>query len=192
MSLDIGLFRLINDLAGRSALFDSVARLFVNDYFVTTTLALLLLVLWFAPGAPARRRRHQRTFFETALSVFIANIVLKGINLLYFRPRPFMRLDVTLCFYKPSDSSWPSNPATFAFAFATAVYVKHHRIGAVMYGLATIFVLSRVYCGIHYPLDIVTGALLGSLTAAVVSRSSDCVNPIWDWLIGVGRRLYLA
>jgi undecaprenyl-diphosphatase len=190
---DTALFRLVNGLAGRSEFADSIARLFVNEYFVTTTLAVLLLVLWFTPDEPARRLKHQRAFFNTAVSVLLANFILKIINLLYFRPRPFTTLDdVTLCFYKPWDSSFPSNPATFAFAFATAVYLTHRRVGLVMYGLATLFVLSRVYCGVHYPLDVIAGALLGSVTAWVVVRGGSVLNPIWDRLIGVGRRLYLA
>lgn len=192
MSLDVGLFYLINDLAGRSEILDAVARLFVNDYFVTTTLALLLLVLWFAPGEPARRALRQRTLFHTALAVLLSNVVLKLMNLLYFRPRPFDTLDATRCFYKPTDSSFPSNPATVGFAMATAVYLHHRRAGLVTYGLATMFALSRVYCGVHYPLDILIGALLGSASAAVVVRRSGFLDPVWSWLVGVGRRLHLA
>ena len=192
MSLDVRLFYLINDLAGRSAVLDSVARLVVNEYFVTTTLALILLVLWFAPGEPATRALYQRMFFQTGVAVLLSNVLLKAINLLYFRPRPFATLEVARCFYKPWDSSFPSNPATVGFAMATAVYLHHQRAGLVMYGLATLFALSRVYCGVHYPSDIVAGALLGSLTAIVVVRKGGFLDPIWDWLIWVGRRLYLA
>lgn len=192
MSLDVTLFYLINNLAGRSEVLDTIARLFVNDYFVTTTLALIMLVLWFAPGGPVKRARYQRAFFRTALTVFMSNVALKIFNLLYFRPRPFTTLDVTRCFYKPTDSSLPSNPATVGFAMATAVYLHHRQAGLAMYGLATLFALSRVYCGVHYPLDVITGALLGGGTAVVVVHISGFLDPLWDWLIGVGRRLYLA
>lgn len=192
MSPDITLFYLINDLAGRSPFLDTAARLVVNEYFVPTTLALILLVLWFAPEEPARRAVHQRMLFRTALGVLLANVVLKAMNLFFFRPRPFTTLDVARCFYEPWDSSFPSNPATVGFAMATAVYLYHRRAGLVMYGLATLFALSRVYCGVHYPSDIVAGALLGSLSAIIVVRKGGFLDPIWDWLIGVGRRLHLA
>ncbi|MFQ5854078.1 MAG: phosphatase PAP2 family protein [Anaerolineae bacterium] len=192
MSLDVTLFYLINGLAGRSKILDAVARLFVNEYFVPTTMALIVLVLWFAPNEPARRALHQRMFFQTALAVLLSNTALKGVNLLYFRPRPFATLDVTRCFYEPWDSSFPSNPATVGFAVATAVYLHHRQAGLVMYGLAAAFALSRVYCGVHYPLDIVAGALLGSVSAVIVVRQTGFLDPFWDWLIGVGRRLHLA
>ncbi|MFQ5595047.1 MAG: phosphatase PAP2 family protein [Anaerolineae bacterium] len=192
MSLDVRLFYLVNNLAGRNEFLDAAARLFVNDYFVLTTLALILLVLWFAPGEPAVRARYQQMFFRIGLAVLVANVVLTGMNLLYFRPRPFVALDVVRCFYKPSDSSFPSNPATVGFAVATAAYFHHRLAGLVMFGLATLFALSRVYCGVHYPSDILAGALLGSLTAIAVVRWGGFLDPIWDWLIGVGRRLHLA
>jgi undecaprenyl-diphosphatase len=192
MSLDVRLLYLLNDLVGRSELLDAAARLVVNEYFVPTTLALILLILWFAPGKPARRERYQLMFCRTTFAVLLANVVLKGMNLLYFRPRPFDTLDVTRCFYKPWDSSFPSNPATVGFAMATAVYLHHRQAGLVMYGLAALFALSRVYCGVHYPSDILAGALLGSLTAIAVVRWGGFLDPIWDGLIGVGRRLHLA
>ncbi len=192
MSLDIRLFYLLNNLEGRSEWLDSAARLVVNEYFIPTTLALILLVLWFTPGEPPARMRYQLAFFRTTASVLLANFILKAMNLIYFRPRPFATLDVTRCFYKPSDSSFPSNPATVGFAMATAVFLHHRRAGLVMYGLATLFALSRVYCGVHYPSDIAAGALLGSASAVAVVRWGGFLDPIWAWLIGIGRRLHLA
>lgn len=192
MSLDVTLLYLLNDLAGRNRLLDAAARLSVNDYFVPTTLALILLVLWFVPLEPARRMPYQLTLFRTALAVLLGNVLLKGMNLLYFRPRPFVTLDVTRCFYKPWDSSFPSNPATVGFAMATAVYLYHRRAGLVMYGLAALFSISRVYCGVHYPSDILAGAVLGAVSALIAVRWCKFLDPIWEWLIGVGRRLHLA
>lgn len=192
MSLDVALFYLVNDLAGRSEPLDAAARLLVNEYFVPTTLGLILLVFWFAPDEPARRMHNQLVLFQAALALLLGNAMLKVANLLYYRPRPFATLSVTRCFYKPSDSSFPSNPAAVGFAVATAVYLHHRRAGVVAYGLATLFALSRVYCGVHYPSDIVAGALLGSASAFIVVRWGGFLDPIWRWLIGVGRRLHLA
>jgi len=61
-----------------------------------------------------------------------------------------------------------------------------------MFGLATLFALGRVYCGVHYPSDIVAGALLGSLMAVVVMHWGGFLDQLWQRLIGVGRRLYLV
>ena len=192
MAPDVALFRLINGLAGRNALADALARLVVNEYFVPSTFALVLLTLWFAPPSSRVRQRYQFAVLQTALGLFLANLIVKGMNLIYFRPRPFAVMDVTRCFYRPTDSSFPSNPATVGFAMATGVYLYHRRAGLVMYGLATAFALARVYCGVHYPLDIVAGALIGSLSTLAVVRHTGFLTPLWRSVIGIARRLHLA
>ena len=192
MSPDVALFRLINGLAGHNALADAVARLVVNEYFVPSTFALVLLALWFAPPASRVRQRYQFAVLQTALGLFLANLIVKGMNLIYFRPRPFAVMEVTRCFYRPTDSSFPSNPATVGFAMATGVYLYDRRVGLGMYVLATAFALARVYCGVHYPLDIVAGALIGSLSAVAVVRGMGFLTPLWRGVIRIARWLYLG
>jgi len=192
MSPDAALFRLINGLAGRNALVDAVARLVVNEYFAPSTLALVLLTLWFAPRSPQARWRYQFAVLQTALGLFLANLIVKGLNLIYFRPRPFAVMEVTRCFYRPTDSSFPSNPATVGFAMATGIYLYHRRAGLAMYALATAFALARVYCGVHYPLDIVAGALIGAFSAVAVVRGMRFLDPVWRSVVDIARRLYLA
>ena len=62
----------------------------------------------------------------------LASIMLKLLNEVYFRPRPFTFDDsVRLLFYHPSDSSLPSNAATVCFALSIAVWLRQKRWGAV-------------------------------------------------------------
>jgi undecaprenyl-diphosphatase len=192
MSLDLQLFRLINNLAGRNAFLDSLARLLVNEYFLTTTMALILVIFWFEGQDRDQRERNQRAILRAIIALFMANIVLKLCNLIYFRPRPFVDHEVNLLFYHPTDSSFPSNPATVGFSIATAIWLYNRRLGASLLVLATLFGLSRIYCGVHYPLDIIAGALLGALSAYLVVRKGGFIDPLIGLIIRVGRGLYLA
>jgi undecaprenyl-diphosphatase len=192
MSFDLQLFRLINKLAGQNALLDGLMRLLVNEYFLTTIMSLILVIFWFEGQDRDRRERDQRVILQAIIALAIANIVLKLCNLIYFRPRPFVDHQVNLLFYKPTDSSFPSNPATVAFSVATAVWLCNRRLGALLLVLGTLFGLSRIYCGVHYPSDVIVGALLGALSAYLVVRKGRFIDPVIGLIIRTGRRLYLA
>ena len=173
-ALDKYCFTLLNGMAGRNPTVDAAARLLVNDYLVPSALALLLLWLWLCGRTARERTRNTTAVINAVVAQFVANVILKGINLAYFRPRPFdSNPDVKLLFYRPWDSSCPSNPATFAFAVAVAVYLGDRRSGVVALSLATAWAVSRVYCGVHYPLDVIAGAALGGSVAYWLSRRSQ-------------------
>ena len=192
MSFDLQLFRLINNLAGHNAFLDGLARLLVNEYFLTTTMALILVIFWFEGRDQDRRARNQRAILRAIIALFIANVILKLCNLTYFRPRPFDSHEVNLLFYRPWDSSFPSNPATVGFSIATAMWLYNRRLGTLLLVLATLFGLSRIYCGVHYPSDVIAGALLGALSAYLVVRKGGFIDPVISLIIRTGRRLYLA
>jgi undecaprenyl-diphosphatase len=192
MSFDLQLFQLINNLAGHNALLDGLVRVLVNEYFLTTMMSLILVIFWFEGQDRDQRERNQRAILRAIVALFIANIVLKLCNLIYFRPRPFDSHEVTLLFYRPTDSSFPSNAAVVGFSVAAAIWLYNRRLGALLLVLATLFGLSRIYCGVHYPTDVIAGALLGALSAYVVVRKGGFIDPVMSLIIRTGRRLHLA
>jgi undecaprenyl-diphosphatase len=192
MALDSALFNLINGLAGRVQPADALMRLLVNDYFVPTALCLLAGALWFAGGTKQERMRNQRAVLSIIVAVLLANLLVKLCNLVYFRPRPFSVQQVNLLFYRPSDSSLPSNAAAVGFTFGGVVWQRHRRLGVVMGVLAGLFAFARIYCGVHYPLDVVAGGLIGAVSAYLVGKSQALQLPLMDAIIRVGRKLYLA
>jgi undecaprenyl-diphosphatase len=192
MGLDITLFNLINGVATRVPQLDGLMRLLVNDYFVPTALCLLAAALWFSGANRGARAANQRAVVSMVVAVLLANVLVKLCNLLYFRPRPFSVQEVNLLFYRPSDSSLPSNAAAVGFAFAGVGWQRSRRLGMLMGVLGGLWGFARVYCGVHYPLDIVAGGLVGVFSAWVVGKAQSPLEPLMLAIIALGRRLYLA
>jgi undecaprenyl-diphosphatase len=61
----------------------------------------------------------------------------------------------------PATFSFPSGHATVSFACATTLALAVPRLRWPLYTLAALISFSRVYVGVHYPLDVLAGAVLG-------------------------------
>jgi undecaprenyl-diphosphatase len=107
------------------------------------------------------------------LAVFAAvaagDVVSTGIKDLVGRPRPFVRNPLPHPLGRvPKDSSFPSGHASMAFAAATVLSYYRPRWAPAFFLLAVAIGFSRVYNGVHYPLDVLGGAVLGLLLGGLV------------------------
>jgi len=100
-----------------------------------------------------------------------ADLAATGVKTLVGRPRPpiaFTSIDPLLAL--PHSSSFPSGHAATSFACATCfVWVSRSiRVRAFVLTLAAAIAYSRLYAGVHYPLDVLAGAALGVATALLL------------------------
>ena len=80
--------------------------------------------------------------------------------------RPAFRYpEPTALVHVPHDHSFPSGHAATSFACATTLALAFPRLAVPLYVLAAAIAYSRVYVGVHYPLDVVGGAVLGIAVA---------------------------
>jgi membrane-associated phospholipid phosphatase len=73
----------------------------------------------------------------------------------------------------PTSRSLPSGHAASAFAFATGVGHVLPRDAVALRALAALVAYSRVHTGVHFPADVVVGALLGTACAQTAARAVD-------------------
>jgi len=124
-------------------------------------------LLWLAIGVVVALVRRRPELFVPLVAADLlsdaASDVLKAISdrprppVIYPLPRPLIGT--------PHDGSFPSGHATTSFACATVLTAYAPRLAPLWLVLACAVGFSRVYVGVHYPLDVIGGAVLGTLVA---------------------------
>ncbi len=191
LTYDNWFFTIINSYAGRWVWLDAIARLFLNDYFVPTLMAVVLLALWFEGTSQSEQQLNRRAAVVATLGTLLGNMLLKIVNVLYFRPRPFANHEVNLLFYQPTDSSFPSNAATIGFAIATGVWFHNRPWGWGLFFIATLFGLSRIFGGVHFPLDVAAGAGLGWFSARLVFQQKAFADALLGAIVALADKFGL-
>lgn len=123
-------------------------------------------VLWMGVAAAlsvsGRRPRRAALVGMTAIvatSATVNLVVKRGPR----RSRPSLEGSVrTHGVRMPASHSWPSGHAASAFAFSTAVGAAIPELDTALRLAATVVAYSRVHTGVHYPGDVIAGALIGA------------------------------
>lgn len=151
--LDEAIFFRLNGLAGQSNFLDWLI-IFLADYLGWVIIAVLVFYLAY--------KKNFRTGFEIFGASIAAWIVAQIIKLLYHSPRPFLVLEnANQLLVHGGFDSFPSGHAAFFFALAAGTWFLNKRLGAVFFVGAILISLARVASGIHWPSDILAGAVFG-------------------------------
>ena len=121
-------------------------------------------------------RQFRRKNWEMIVVVFAGALVARFgvveiIRFFYDRPRPFeVFTDINqILFHEPGDS-FPSGHAAFFFAIAAGVSRYYPKTSVLFYAAALSISLNRVAAGIHWPSDILGGAVIGVAVGYLISR----------------------
>ena len=115
-------------------------------------------------------------------ALILGNAVVYVLKYVVAEPRPFLVLGNVHQLVPESEVySFPSGHSASSFAVATILGLKYSlnfknkrfRLIYPLIAFAALIGFSRVYIGVHYPLDVVFGALIGILSALTVLRLED-------------------
>ncbi len=147
--------------------------------FGASTLPAVALVGLFA--ALLAGPRWRRVAVQAFVGMALAYLVARGLGKLFPMPRPHaLGLGHQWIAHRLSPS-WPSTHATVSMAFAVALWFGAPSAWARWVGLlAAVWIgWARIAVGVHFPIDIVSGFLLGALCALAAVRASVRVVPAW-------------
>jgi undecaprenyl-diphosphatase len=93
-------------------------------------------------------------------------------KIIFAAPRPFLRFaqDVAPLFPYGGFDSFPSGHATLFAALAAAIYINHKKTGIVFGSIAFLIGVTRVISGVHFPIDIIVGWILGFGLVSLLHR----------------------
>jgi undecaprenyl-diphosphatase len=164
-------------------LFD-ISMPFITD-FGSILAWLLILGLMFVFGG----ERTRKIAFLGFLALITANVVVYSLKFFVAEPRPFLTLaNVDLLVHAEETYSFPSGHAASSFSAAFVIGCKY-RINfkgknySLLYLLmifAAVIGFSRIYIGVHYPYDVLVGALIGILSGYFILKlwNNDLIGRI--------------
>lgn len=162
--MDATLFLKINNLAGKYIWLDTLAIFFARyfEYILIFCLLLFLLIKF---------KKYWLMVVKGFLAAILARLVIvEFIRWLLPRPRPFVENAVNLLLDVSKSASFPSGHAAFYFAIATIVYFYNKRAGILFFAGAFLISLARVFSGIHWPSDIIAGAIVGIFSGWLIKK----------------------
>lgn len=127
---------------------------------VWIVLAIILVI------NPKTRRTGAIVTLALVFDLILCNCILKPI---FARTRPYdINTSVELLIKRPKDYSFPSGHTAASFASAVSLLLaKQKTLTVVAFILAVLIAFSRIYLYVHYPTDILGGALAGTVVAVL-------------------------
>ena len=166
MTINQIIFQAINGLAHKFWLLDWIGIFLASylNYFLILIAIFLLL---------KEKNWRQRIYFFclAALSVILARgVITEIIRFFYYQPRPFLLLQIQPLVNHDITGSFPSGHATAYFALALAIFYFNQKLGWWCLGMALLMGLGRIFVGLHWPLDILAGAVIGLGSAFLIKK----------------------
>jgi membrane-associated phospholipid phosphatase len=98
-------------------------------------------------------------------TAFLATLISEILKYLFHTSRPFIALKEVSSLFDQAGYAFPSGHATFFSALAFSIFFLHKKAGSVFIFFAVIIGLARIIAGVHFPVDILGGLVLGAIVA---------------------------
>lgn len=152
----------------------------LTKFFASAVVPLVAVAVALAVARVRARPGWRRALLDASVAGALGLSLVQVIGWVHYRPRPFEAgLGANLLNHLP-ENSFPSDHATlmFALAFGPTAAAPLRKSGAVLLGLALAVSWARVFLGVHYPSDILGGAILAVFCVGLV-KSVTVRQRLW-------------
>ena len=167
------IFFIFYNLAHQSILIDKLIVFFAKTFpYVVIVLAGIFLLFHHDVLPSQNPLKIFAKKWKEIILVFFSGILAwclaQVLKLLIHTKRPFLALPNVHNIMAESGYSFPSGHATFFMALAFALFFSHKKAGYWFMFFALLIGLARITAGVHFPIDILGGFILGAGTAYLV------------------------
>jgi undecaprenyl-diphosphatase len=151
--------------------------------------AILCIVIYVFGGKFGRK-----VALLALLALLLTNVIVIILKFLVAEPRPFLTLPNVDLLVQVDGQSFPSGHSASSFAAATLIGLKYRlesrgSLRMLIYPLfifALLVGVSRIYIGVHYPYDVIVGALIGILCGLTVLKYENNIlnNRVAEFFLG--------
>ncbi|GIO31422.1 undecaprenyl-diphosphatase [Paenibacillus sp. VCA1] len=166
LSWDYSLFSWINDAAGSHPAIDAIMRFLSKDAEYLFYLAVIVYCF-------TRKGKDRGMVVQALVSACLAFGIGFVLSHLFYRDRPFVTHHVHQMIEHAANASFPSDHSIGSFVIAFSIFLCRKKDGVFWLILAVLIGFSRIWNGVHYPTDVISGAIIGIVSALVVYKLFD-------------------
>lgn len=171
MNLNTEIFYFINNSLS-NPFFDLIMPHLTSIGGFVSLLCLCILEILIAKYL--KKDRYLKIAKMCLYALIVSGIIAAFLKLGFSEPRPYTVLEHVHQLVQPSEpNSFPSGHTSSTFSIATVLvnqFWQNKIIVCVLVIFCVLLAFSRIYCGVHYPLDVVVGAMVGILSGALILK----------------------
>lgn len=169
-NLDIIIFYFVNNHT-KNFIFDFIMPIITN----VKNFYLIFFILWLLMILSKNKNYRVAGWVILVALIFSDALNSKILKNIFSRPRPFEVLDNVYKLVSSAGYSFPSSHAVNSFNVATLImlFFRNKLYTIIAFIISFLSLYSRVYVGVHYPSDVIFGAILGILIGFVFYKIAE-------------------
>lgn len=158
---NLSLFFLIFGFSNHSPILDKL-MVFAADPLMPISFILALVI------AIKGNYKDKKSFLMAILSLPVTVLLIKSIHIFYSSQRPFMIEQISPLITHAADASFPSRHTGFMTTLAASFFLNKSKWATFFIFLSLWVGISRIYVGVHFPLDILGGIITGIISVLII------------------------